>query len=73
MAGYAIREWPALERPRERLLADGAGALASRELLAILIGSGREGASAVDIAGNLLRSTDGSLRRLAGTLHTRHS
>jgi DNA repair protein RadC len=67
MAGYAIREWPVLERPRERLLTDGASALASRELLAILIGSGREGASAIDIAGLLLRSADGSLRRLASS------
>ncbi|HSJ08794.1 MAG TPA: DNA repair protein RadC [Longimicrobiales bacterium] len=65
MAGYAIREWPAPERPRERLHAAGAGALASRELLAILVGSGREGASAVDIAGSMLRGADGSLRRLA--------
>jgi DNA repair protein RadC len=67
MAGYAIREWPVQERPRERLLADGASALASRELLAILIGSGREGASAVEIAGGLLRAADGSLRRLASS------
>lgn len=65
MAGYAIREWPAPERPRERLYAAGPGALASRELLAILIGSGREGASAVDVAGTLLRGFGGSLRRLA--------
>ena len=50
MAGYAIREWPVLERPRERLLAEGAGALATRELLAILIGSGREGTSAIEVA-----------------------
>jgi DNA repair protein RadC len=64
-AGYAIREWPAPERPRERLHAEGPGALAARELLAILVGSGREGASAVDIAGELLRTSDGSLRRLA--------
>lgn len=70
MAGYAIREWPAPERPRERLHAAGAGALASRELLAILIGSGREGASAVDIAGQMLRGADGSLRRLAGASAT---
>ncbi|HSJ24064.1 MAG TPA: DNA repair protein RadC [Longimicrobiales bacterium] len=65
MSGYAIRDWPAPERPRERLHADGAGALATRELLAILIGSGREGRSAVDVAGELLRVSDGSLRRLA--------
>lgn len=67
MAGYAIREWPVQERPRERLLLHGASALASRELLAILIGSGREGASAVEIAGGLLRAADGSLRRLASS------
>jgi DNA repair protein RadC len=66
-SGYAIRHWPAGERPRERLSAGGAGALATRELLAILIGSGREGSSAVDIAGELLRGSDGSLRRLAAT------
>jgi DNA repair protein RadC len=63
--GHAIREWPVLERPRERLASAGAGALASRELLAILIGSGREGASAVELAGQLLHTRGGSLRRLA--------
>jgi DNA repair protein RadC len=67
MGSTAIREWPPLERPRERLHADGAGALATRELLAILIGSGREGASAVDVAGELLRRADGSLRRLSAS------
>jgi DNA repair protein RadC len=60
-----IRDWPVPERPRERLHAAGASALASRELLAILIGSGREGSSAIDVAANLLQSRDGSLRRLA--------
>jgi DNA repair protein RadC len=70
MARIAIREWPVLERPRERLQTDGASALASRELLAILIGSGREGASAVDIAGELLHGSDGSLRRLAAASTT---
>jgi DNA repair protein RadC len=64
-ARYAIRDWPAPERPRERLYAAGPGALATRELFAIIIGSGREGSSAVDVAGELLRSADGSLRRLA--------
>jgi DNA repair protein RadC len=65
MPGYAIRDWPAAERPRERLHTGGPAALASRELIAILIGSGREGASALDVAGALLRSAHGSLRRLA--------
>lgn len=44
---------------------DGAAALAARELIAILVGSGREGASAVDVAGELLHAHGGSLRRLA--------
>lgn len=66
----ALREWPAPERPRERLRAAGADALATRELLALIIGSGREGWSAVDVAGELLRRGDGSLRRLATASHT---
>jgi DNA repair protein RadC len=61
-----IREWPVRERPRERLRAAGAPALSSRELLGILVGSGSEGRTAVDVAGDLLAAADGSLRRLAG-------
>jgi DNA repair protein RadC len=61
-----IREWPVRERPRERLRAVGPGALSVRELLAILVGSGGEGRTAVDVAGDLLVVADGSLRRLAG-------
>jgi DNA repair protein RadC len=45
----------------------GAASLSSRELIAILIGSGTEGRSAVDVAGELLRATAGSLRRLASS------
>lgn len=65
MAAYRIKEWGAADRPRERLAALGATALSARELLAILVGSGAEGSSAVDVAGELLRRSDGSLRRLA--------
>jgi DNA repair protein RadC len=54
------------ERPRERMRAVGAAALSVRELLAILVGSGSEGRTAVDVAGELLVAADGSLRRLAG-------
>lgn len=60
-----IKEWPAPDRPRERLRTLGAGALATRELLAILIGSGGGGRSAVDVAAELMRVSDGSIRRLA--------
>ena len=62
---FRIKEWPGPERPRERLQIAGPAALSLRELLGILIGSGTEGRSAVDVAGDLLKGADGSLRRLA--------
>ena len=56
---------PASDRPRERLWRLGPSALTSAELLAILVGTGRGGRSALDIAGRLLEAGDGSLRQLA--------
>ncbi len=50
----AITDWPADERPRERLLARGAGALSDAELLAIFLRVGIRGKSAVDLARELL-------------------
>jgi len=50
----AITDWPVQERPRERLLTLGAGALADAELLAILLRTGTKGKSAVDVARQLL-------------------
>jgi len=50
----AITDWPAAERPRERLLALGAASLADAELLAILLRTGIKGKSAVDLARQLL-------------------
>jgi DNA repair protein RadC len=64
-----MREWPVPERPRERLRALGPSALSSRELIALLIGSGPRGRSALDVAGELLRSA-GSVRRLAAAAVT---
>jgi DNA repair protein RadC len=59
----AIRDWPEAERPREKLLANGARQLTDAELLAVLFGSGCRGASAVDVGSRLLREF-GSLRGL---------
>jgi DNA repair protein RadC len=59
----AITDWPASERPRERLLTIGAGALSDAELLAIFLRVGVKGASAVDLARTLLGHF-GSLSRL---------
>jgi len=53
------------ERPRERLWSLGASALTTAELLAILIGTGRGGADVLEVAGQLLAVSGGSLRRLA--------
>jgi len=59
----SIRDWPGSERPREKLLARGAQALSDAELLAVLLGSGGRGRSAVDLARTLIAEF-GSLRKL---------
>ncbi len=59
----AITDWPAAERPREKLLLQGAAALSDAELLAIFLRTGLPGCSAVDLARQLL-SGFGSLRAL---------
>jgi DNA repair protein RadC len=59
----SIRDWPPGERPREKLLELGAQTLSEAELLAILIRTGTQGNSAVDIARSLLTEF-GSLRGL---------
>ena len=62
-AAMHIRDWPEHERPREKLLASGAGALSDAELLAIFLGSGTAGRDAVVTARALL-GEHGSLRAL---------
>ena len=59
----AITDWPQDERPRERLLAQGAGVLSDAELLAIFLRVGIPGKSAVDLARELIRHF-GSLTQL---------
>jgi DNA repair protein RadC len=51
----AIRDWPEGERPREKLLTKGASGLSEAELLAIILGSGVRGRSAVDLGRELLQ------------------
>ena len=62
-AEMAITDWPASERPRERLLKDGAQALSDAELLAIFLRVGVRGKSAVELARELVAHF-GSLGRL---------
>ena len=55
----AISDWPEAERPRERLLAQGAQSLSDAELLAIFLRVGVRGKSAVDLARDLLQRFGG--------------
>jgi len=65
-----ITDWPADERPREKLQLRGAEALSDAELLAIFLRTGIRGKTAVDLARDLLNEY-GTLRALLGTDHDR--
>ncbi|MBE3583289.1 MAG: DNA repair protein RadC [Limnochordaceae bacterium] len=56
--------WVAVHRPRERLLYQGAGRLSDAQLLAVLLGTGGSGCSALELAEELLMEL-GGLDRLA--------
>jgi len=60
---YTIKDWPEYERPRERLLQHGPQFLTDAELLAIIIGTGNSGRTAVEIARSMLAQF-GNLRNL---------
>lgn len=64
----AIRDWPEDERPREKLLKQGADSLTDAELLALILrtGDASAGKSAIDLGRELLASHGSSLRQLAG-------
>ncbi|MCP5254534.1 MAG: DNA repair protein RadC [Zoogloeaceae bacterium] len=59
----AITDWPASERPREKLLKTGARNLSDAEILALFLRVGIKGKSAVDLARDLLQRF-GTLTRL---------
>ncbi len=62
----AISDWPPQERPREKLLAQGAQSLSDAELLAIFLRIGVKGKNAVELARELLAAF-GGLRALLET------
>jgi DNA repair protein RadC len=64
-AGMSIREWPELERPREKLLAKGCDALSDAELIAVLLGSGVPGKDAIALGRELLSRSGGLSALLA--------
>jgi len=59
----SIADWPSAERPREKLIQRGAAALSDAELLALFLGTGVAGLSAVDLGRQMLQEF-GSLRAI---------
>jgi DNA repair protein RadC len=66
---FRIQDLPSDERPRERLLAVGPGALSNEELVALLLRTGSRGESALDRARRLL-AAHGGLAGLSGSTAT---
>lgn len=65
-----ITDWPAAERPREKLLLQGSHALSDAELLAIFLRTGTRGKTAVDLARELLNHFGGLRALLQADQHT---
>ncbi len=63
-AHRAINTWAEADRPREKMLLKGVDALSDAELLAILLGSGTFGRSAVAVAQDILASVNHDLHAL---------
>lgn len=61
---FTIKQWAEDDRPREKMLNKGVGALSNAELLAILIGSGTQTETAVDLAKRLLQKYSNDLFEL---------
>lgn len=57
--GLAIKNWPELERPREKLLRKGPEALSDAELVALFVRSGTRGSTAVDTARSAIVASGG--------------
>lgn len=62
---FSIKSWAEEDRPREKLLLKGRAALTDAELMAILLGSGTQKLSAVDVAKLILAAAGNDLNELA--------
>ena len=60
-----MKEWAPEDRPREKLIREGAHSLSVAELLAILINHGTRDATALDLAKNMLLYANNDLQQLA--------
>jgi DNA repair protein RadC len=61
----SIKDWAEDDRPREKLLHKGPAALSNAELIAILIGSGNQKESAVELSKRILNEVSDNLAELA--------
>lgn len=61
----SIKQWAVDDRPREKMIVKGKGALSNAELIAILLGSGQGGRSAVTLAREVLASCNDNLAELS--------
>lgn len=61
---YSIKQWAKDDRPREKLLFNGAATLSDSELLAILIHNGTREKTAVDLAKEILKHSKDNLSEL---------
>ena len=64
-AKKSIKEWALDDRPREKAIKNGISTLSKSELLAILVGSGNDEESAVDLMKRVLDSCGNSISELA--------
>ena len=64
MKKITLKDWAEEDRPREKLMLKGVSALSDSELLAILIGSGNDKESAVELCKRILQKADNNLNKL---------
>ncbi|HEY5499082.1 MAG TPA: DNA repair protein RadC [Bacteroidales bacterium] len=64
---FSIKDWAVEDRPREKMIRSGAEALSNAELLAILLGSGSQQESALDLAKRVLNDAGNNLNELGKT------
>ena len=57
--GSKLKDWAVEDRPREKMIQRGVGALTDSELLAIILGSGTREKSAVELAKEILEHSSG--------------
>ena len=65
MSKLSIKQWAEEDRPREKLLLKGVSSLSDSELVAILIGSGNNKESAVELSKRILQNSNNDLNLLA--------